>query len=173
MQRHKLPTNATTYTSQQSRSHLTTLQLLSSNPTNKISSTDGGDAPPRPPPPSGGGQYGSLAPPRPPPPDTDDEADNMFEHAPTPSQGPIMVRRNVKPARLSQSPCHNLSQSPCHRVAKKNCFHLRWRPTSCTRKCASGAARTMTSSPLPRRWLCSWQNCHNWSRYAVVVSFLC
>jgi len=50
-----------------------------------------GDAPPRPPPPSGGGQYGSLAPPRPPPPDTDDEADNMFEHAPTPSQGPIMM----------------------------------------------------------------------------------
>ena len=60
---------------------------------NKIQSPDG-DAPPRPPPPSGGGQYGSLAPPRPPPPDTDDEADNMFEHAPTPSQGPIMVRRN-------------------------------------------------------------------------------
>merc|ERR1719234_2159581 len=50
-----------------------------------------GDAPPRPPPPSGGGGYGSLAPPRPPPPDTDDEADNMFEHAPTPSQGPIMM----------------------------------------------------------------------------------
>jgi len=50
-----------------------------------------GDAPPRPPPPSGGGQYSSLAPPRPPPPDTDDEADNMFEHAPTPSQGPIMM----------------------------------------------------------------------------------
>jgi len=47
-----------------------------------------GDAPPRPPPPSSG-LYGS-APPRPPPPDTDDEADNMFEHAPTPSQGPIM-----------------------------------------------------------------------------------
>jgi len=48
-----------------------------------------GDAPPRPPPPSG--NYGSFAPPRPPPPDTDDEADNMFEHAPTPSQGPIMM----------------------------------------------------------------------------------
>ena len=48
-----------------------------------------GDAPPRPPPPSG--HYGGYAPPRPPPPDTDDEADNMFEHAPTPSQGPIMV----------------------------------------------------------------------------------
>merc|ERR1719300_1004821 len=50
---------------------------------------DGGDAPPRPPPPSG--NYGGYAPPRPPPPDTDDEADNMFEHAPTPSQGPIMM----------------------------------------------------------------------------------
>ena len=49
-----------------------------------------GDAPPRPPPPSG--NYGGFAPPRPPPPDTDDEADNMFEHAPTPSQGPIMVK---------------------------------------------------------------------------------
>jgi len=48
-----------------------------------------GDAPPRPPPPSS--NYGSFAPPRPPPPDTDDEADNMFEHAPTPSQGPIMM----------------------------------------------------------------------------------
>jgi len=48
-----------------------------------------GDAPPRPPPPSG--NYGGFAPPRPPPPDTDDEADNMFEHAPTPSQGPIMM----------------------------------------------------------------------------------
>jgi len=48
-----------------------------------------GDAPPRPPPPSG--NYGGYAPPRPPPPDTDDEADNMFEHAPTPSQGPIMM----------------------------------------------------------------------------------
>ena len=49
-----------------------------------------GTAPPRPPPPSG--NYGSYIPPRPPPPpDTDDEADNMFEHAPTPSQGPIMV----------------------------------------------------------------------------------
>merc|ERR1719228_2774381 len=47
------------------------------------------DAPPRPPPPSG--NYGIYAPPRPPPPDTDDEADNMFEHAPTPSQGPIMM----------------------------------------------------------------------------------
>jgi hypothetical protein len=51
--------------------------------------TKDGDAPPRPPPPSG--NYGSFAPPRPPPPDTDDEADNMFEHAPTPSQGPIMM----------------------------------------------------------------------------------
>jgi len=49
-----------------------------------------GDAPPRPPPPSSG-HYGGYAPPRPPPPDTDDEADNMFEHAPTPSQGPIMM----------------------------------------------------------------------------------
>ena len=49
-----------------------------------------GAAPPRPPPPSG--SYNTSAPPRPPPPDTDDEADNMFEHAPTPSQGPIMVR---------------------------------------------------------------------------------
>merc|ERR1719308_56131 len=48
-----------------------------------------GDAPPRPPPPSS--NYGGFAPPRPPPPDTDDEADNMFEHAPTPSQGPIMM----------------------------------------------------------------------------------
>ena len=49
-----------------------------------------GTAPPRPPPPRG--NYGSYIPPRPPPPpDTDDEADNMFEHAPTPSQGPIMV----------------------------------------------------------------------------------
>ena len=48
-----------------------------------------GAAPPRPPPPSG--SYGGYVPPRPPPPDTDDEADNMFEHAPTPSQGPIMV----------------------------------------------------------------------------------
>merc|ERR1719158_459748 len=49
-----------------------------------------GTAPPRPPPPSG--NYGSYIPPRPPPPpDTDDEADNMFEHAPTPSQGPIMM----------------------------------------------------------------------------------
>merc|ERR1719295_2135232 len=56
-----------------------------------LSLQEDGDAPPRPPPPSGGGQYGSLAPPRPPPPDTDDEADNMFEHAPTPSQGPIMM----------------------------------------------------------------------------------
>ena len=52
-----------------------------------------GTAPPRPPPPSG--NYGGYQPPRPPPPpDTDDEADNMFEHAPTPSQGPIMVRFN-------------------------------------------------------------------------------
>merc|ERR1719481_2260183 len=51
--------------------------------------TQDGDAPPRPPPPSG--NYGGYAPPRPPPPDTDDEADNMFEHAPTPSQGPIMM----------------------------------------------------------------------------------
>jgi len=49
-----------------------------------------GTAPPRPPPPSG--NYGGYQPPRPPPPpDTDDEADNMFEHAPTPSQGPIMM----------------------------------------------------------------------------------
>merc|ERR1719333_257451 len=48
-----------------------------------------GAAPPRPPPPSG--SYSTTAPPRPPPPDTDDEADNMFEHAPTPSQGPIMM----------------------------------------------------------------------------------
>merc|ERR1712183_277874 len=32
-----------------------------------------------------------AAPPPPPPPATDDEADNMFEHAPTPSQGPIMM----------------------------------------------------------------------------------
>lgn len=50
-----------------------------------------GAAPPRPPPPSG--QYGgSYVPPRPPPPpDTDDEADHVFEHAPTPSQGPIMM----------------------------------------------------------------------------------
>ena len=57
----------------------------------ELSDDEDGDAPPRPPPPSGSGQYGSLAPPRPPPPDTDDEADNMFEHAPTPSQGPIMM----------------------------------------------------------------------------------
>ena len=50
-----------------------------------------GAAPPRPPPP---GNYGHnyVPPPRPPPPDTDDEADDVFEHAPTPSQGPIMVR---------------------------------------------------------------------------------
>merc|ERR1719225_1719447 len=48
-----------------------------------------GAAPPRPPPPSS--SYGNYIPPRPPPPDTDDEADNMFEHAPTPSQGPIMM----------------------------------------------------------------------------------
>ena len=54
-----------------------------------------GAAPPRPPPPSG--QYGgSYVPPRPPPPpDTDDEADHVFEHAPTPSQGPIMVSSPV------------------------------------------------------------------------------
>jgi len=50
-----------------------------------------GDVPPRPPPPSSG-QYSSYVPARPPPPpDTDDEADNIFEHAPTPSQGPIMM----------------------------------------------------------------------------------
>ena len=54
-----------------------------------------GAAPPRPPPPTGG-NYGSYVPPRPPPPpDTDDEADNMFEHAPTPSQGPIMVSHSI------------------------------------------------------------------------------
>ena len=54
-----------------------------------------GAAPPRPPPPAGG-NYGSYVPPRPPPPpDTDDEADNMFEHAPTPSQGPIMVSSSL------------------------------------------------------------------------------
>jgi len=49
-----------------------------------------GAAPPRPPPP---GNYGHnyVPPPRPPPPDTDDEADDVFEHAPTPSQGPIMM----------------------------------------------------------------------------------
>jgi len=58
----------------------------------KHSSKDGTSAPPRPPPPSG--SYGnSYVPPRPPPPppDTDDEADNVFSHAPTPSQGPIML----------------------------------------------------------------------------------
>ena len=50
---------------------------------------DYGETPPRPPPP--GGQF--YTPPRPPPPpdSTDDEAENPFEAAPTPSQGPIML----------------------------------------------------------------------------------
>ena len=49
---------------------------------------DYGDTPPRPPPPAGlGGQYGMFTPPRPPLPDsTDDEAENPFDVAPTPSQ---------------------------------------------------------------------------------------
>lgn len=54
---------------------------------------DYGDTPPRPPPP-GGHQYNGnmFTPPRPPPPDsTDDESENPFDVAPTPSQGPIMM----------------------------------------------------------------------------------
>ena len=53
---------------------------------------DYGDTPPRPPPP-GGHQYNNMfTPPRPPPPDsTDDESENPFDVAPTPSQGPIMM----------------------------------------------------------------------------------
>ncbi|XP_023329663.1 vinculin isoform X4 [Eurytemora carolleeae] len=48
------------------------------------------DAPPRPPPPGSG--YNMYTPPRPPPPDsTDDESENPFDCAPTPSQGPIMM----------------------------------------------------------------------------------
>ena len=55
--------------------------------------TDPG-APPRPPLPSDG--YGTHMPARPPPPPTldttDDESEDLFQHAPTASQGPIMVR---------------------------------------------------------------------------------
>ena len=52
-------------------------------------------APPRPPLPTDG--YNTHAPPaRPPPPPTldttDDESEDLFQHAPTASQGPIMVR---------------------------------------------------------------------------------
>jgi len=53
---------------------------------------DYADTPPRPPPPSGG-PYGMYTPPRnqPPPDSTDDESENPFDVAPTPSQGPIMM----------------------------------------------------------------------------------
>ena len=49
---------------------------------------DYADTPPRPPPPSGG-LYGMYTPPRnqPPPDSTDDESENPFDVAPTPSQG--------------------------------------------------------------------------------------
>ena len=53
-------------------------------------------APPRPPLPTDG--YNTEAPPaRPPPPPavldtTDDESEDLFQHAPSASQGPIMVR---------------------------------------------------------------------------------
>ena len=43
----------------------------------------GGYAPPRPPPPGGHHHFLDTT--------TDDEAEHMFEHAPTPSQGPIMM----------------------------------------------------------------------------------
>ncbi len=53
------------------------------------------NAPPRPPLPADGLTH-SGGPPRPPPPPanldtTDDESEDLFQHAPTPSQGPIMV----------------------------------------------------------------------------------
>jgi len=53
---------------------------------------DYADTPPRPPPPAGG-PYGMYTPPRnqPPPDSTDDESENPFDVAPTPSQGPIMM----------------------------------------------------------------------------------
>ena len=64
------------------------------------------DAPPRPMPP-GGGQHSSFAPPRALPLDTDDEADKIFEHAPTSLgswEGRIMVRGiNLQPARCNQN----------------------------------------------------------------------
>ena len=54
-------------------------------------------APPRPPLPSDG--YSTQAPARPPPPPTldttDDESEDLFQHAPTASQGPIMVKEIV------------------------------------------------------------------------------
>jgi hypothetical protein len=62
-----------------------------------IVSDDG--APPRPPLPSSGmdgyyGRTGSRGQPQQHPPDTtDDESEDVFLNAPTPSQGPIMVRK--------------------------------------------------------------------------------
>ena len=54
-------------------------------------------APPRPPLPSDG--YSTQAPARPPPPPTldttDDESEDLFQHAPTASQGPIMVKETI------------------------------------------------------------------------------
>ena len=54
-------------------------------------------APPRPPLPSDG--YSTQAPARPPPPPTldttDDESEDLFQHAPTASQGPIMVKEII------------------------------------------------------------------------------
>ena len=54
-------------------------------------------APPRPPLPSDG--YSTQAPARPPPPPTldttDDESEDLFQHAPTASQGPIMVKELI------------------------------------------------------------------------------
>ena len=60
-------------------------------------------APPRPPLPSGGldsyyGRTGSRGQPQHPPDTTDDESEDVFLNAPTPSQGPIMV--SLRPRRL-------------------------------------------------------------------------
>ena len=58
-------------------------------------SSGSGPAPPRPPPPAAQGQihYGNATMSY--PETTDDESEDLFQHAPTPSQGPIMVRTHI------------------------------------------------------------------------------